>query len=246
MNSIYPQNWQIMNWKQKKEEDPDRNSENLTEKHTLKPLNHTKTTNPRTKKKKKTTTTATKTVNNQRNQEELRRGRQKIIQGKKSLFEGSRRSLLLVGRKDLAIEETAIEECKLDLSTAWWLWCWPETVAEEAKEEEEDEEEAMLVCQNGILQRLQTLPSAPVFSLATAIIFFAGKIRPKTTNWVWVWVWFSCQKRVFCFCFLVFFVNMQRQILFLLELLREIDLDLMWKIFYQTVENDLSAYVNFF
>ena len=41
-----------MNWKQKKEEDPDRNSENLTEKHTLKPLNHTKTTNPRTKKKK--------------------------------------------------------------------------------------------------------------------------------------------------------------------------------------------------
>ena len=164
------------------------------------------------------------------------------------MFEGSRRSLLLVGRKDLAIEETAIEECKLDLSTAWWLWCWPETVAEEAKEEEEDEEEAMLVCQNGILQRLQTLPSAPVFSLATAIIFFAGKIRPKTTNWVWVWVWvwFSCQKRVFCFCFLVFFVNMQRQILFLLELLREIDLDLMWKIFYQTVENDLSAYVNFF
>lgn len=93
-------------------------------------------------------------------------------------------------------------------------------MAEEAKEEEE-EEEAMLVCQNGILQRLQTLPSAPVFSLATAIIFFTGKIRPKTTNWVWV----SRQKRDFCFWF--FFVNMQRQILFLLELLREIDLVLM-------------------
>ena len=73
-----------MNWKQKKEEDPDRNSENLTEKHTLKPLNHTKTTNPRTKKKKKTTTTATKTVNNQRNQEELRRGRQKIYKERRA------------------------------------------------------------------------------------------------------------------------------------------------------------------
>lgn len=33
------------------------------------------------------------------------------------------------------------------------------------------------------------------------------------------------------FLLLVFFVNMQRQILFLLELLREIDLVLMWKIF---------------
>ena len=53
MNSIYPQNWQIMNWKQKKEEDPDRNSENLTEKTHSKTTKSYKNHKPQNKKKKK-------------------------------------------------------------------------------------------------------------------------------------------------------------------------------------------------
>jgi hypothetical protein len=96
------------------EEDPDHNSANLTAKHLPKPLNHTKLqpTNKKSKEKRK----KKKRVHNQRKQEEPIN--QKVLQGKKSLFGGSSRSLLLVGSRDLAIDETAFEECKLDLSTA--------------------------------------------------------------------------------------------------------------------------------
>jgi hypothetical protein len=96
--------------KYKEEEDPDHNSANLTAKHLPKPLNHTKLKTHKQKINKKKSTQPKKTRRTQKPK--------KILQGKKSLLGGSSRSLLLVGSRDLAIEETAFEECRLDLSTA--------------------------------------------------------------------------------------------------------------------------------
>ena len=56
-----------MNWKQKKEEDPDRNSENLTEKTHSKTTKSYKNHKPQNKKKKTTTTATTKQNNFQSN-----------------------------------------------------------------------------------------------------------------------------------------------------------------------------------
>lgn len=48
-------------------------------------------------------------------------GKKTDLQGKKSLVEGSSLSLLLVGSKDLAIEETLEELTTLDLPITCWL-----------------------------------------------------------------------------------------------------------------------------
>lgn len=85
----------------------------------------------------------------------------------------------------------------------------------------------MPVCQNGILQRLQTFPSAPDFTLSTAI---SSPEKRPATDWVWSGSLVGAPSCKYRFCF---------SLCFCLSLRERFAFDV--KALYHQAENDLSA-----